>query len=379
MPPTVARARSEGTTDAAVADVVARLGAGLCGAPATLVVVFASPAHDPKSVAAGVAAAFPTAVTVGCTSCGEFTDGGNGRHGIAAMAVPAGVVDGAVGTVVDLGDDPAAATRRAVHELEERLGTPLRTLDPECHVGLLLVDPMSCAEELVNDTLGDLAPVLDVVGGSAGDDGARVRTSVWSGDHLSDGGLALVVLQTSGRFRVVKTCSFVPTGRTVQVTAADPRRRTVSTLDGRPAAEVYAGMLGTDVGSLDFALMSGHPLGQVIDGRPWIRSVRAPLPDGGLAFHSRVRPGLRLGLMRPTDLLGDTRQALRTAVDDLDGQATCAVLFNCILRRLEMDARGITDGFVDTFDGLPVVGFHTYGESWMDHMNQTLTGIVFGS
>jgi hypothetical protein len=54
------------------------------------------------------------------------------------------------------------------------------------------------------------------------------------------------------------------------------------------------------------------------------------------------------------------------------------VLFNCILRRLELDANGSTQAFVQTFKEISAAGFHTYGESWLGHMNQTLTGVLFG-
>jgi len=51
---------------------------------------------------------------------------------------------------------------------------------------------------------------------------------------------------------------------------------------------------------------------------------------------------------------------------------------NCILRRLELDASGRGQGFVDAFAGVPTAGFHTYGETWLGHVNQTLTGVIFG-
>jgi hypothetical protein len=54
-------------------------------------------------------------------------------------------------------------------------------------------------------------------------------------------------------------------------------------------------------------------------------------------------------------------------------------MFNCILRRLEMDQKDLGDEFVSTFGGIPASGFHTYGESWLGHINQTLTAVVFGT
>jgi hypothetical protein len=34
--------------------------------------------------------------------------------------------------------------------------------------------------------------------------------------------------------------------------------------------------------------------------------------------------------------------------------------------------------YIATFGSIPAAGFHTYGESWLGHMNYSLTGLVFG-
>ena len=80
--------------------------------------------------------------------------------------------------------------------------------------------------------------------------------------------------------------------------------------------------------------------------------------------------------MQSGDILAETATALTAAVDSLGGSASAGVLFNCILRRLELDPKDQTQAFVGTFAKVPVAGFHTYGESWLGHMNQTLTGVL---
>jgi hypothetical protein len=52
--------------------------------------------------------------------------------------------------------------------------------------------------------------------------------------------------------------------------------------------------------------------------------------------------------------------------------------FNCILRRLDMDAQSLHAPFLRTFEGLQCAGFHTYGESYLGHINQTLTSVLMG-
>jgi hypothetical protein len=178
-------------------------------------------------------------------------------------------------------------------------------------------------------------------------------------------------------FRVVKTCSFRPAGKALRITKADVATRTVLQFDGRPAMEAYADALGVEVSALTGAWAS-HPVGLMIDGEPWIRSPQGPTAGGGIKFYAQILEGMDVEVMTATDLDGDTAAAIALAKSDLGGHAGGAVLFNCILRRLEMDAAGSADAFVSSLGGVPAAGFHTYGETWLGHVNQTLTGVVFG-
>jgi hypothetical protein len=54
-------------------------------------------------------------------------------------------------------------------------------------------------------------------------------------------------------------------------------------------------------------------------------------------------------------------------------------MFNRILRRLEIDQKNLGDRFVDALADIPTAGFPTYGESWLGHINRTLTAVLFGN
>ena len=209
-----ARAHVTGPSGPAVQALVEELYQGLRGQPATAVLWFASSAYQPEDLAGPLAAAFPDAAVVGCSTAGEFTDRSMATGGISAIALPYGMLTGAVAALADLSQDAAYGTWRAVEALEASLGMPLRDLDPSCHLGFILIDGVHGAEELVNEVIGNAAPLLDVVGGSAGDDLAFRQTWVTVGEHVSRQGAALLVCQSAVPFRVVKACSFVPTGGT---------------------------------------------------------------------------------------------------------------------------------------------------------------------
>ena len=51
--------------------------------------------------------------------------------------------------------------------------------------------------------------------------------------------------------------------------------------------------------------------------------------------------------------------------------------FNCILRTLELEATNQTEAYGKVFDDIQTVGFSTYGEEYMGHINQTATMVLF--
>jgi hypothetical protein len=373
-----ARAHASGPVRQAVAEVTDALVHGLGSEEPAAVLYFASSRYDPTEIAGPMAEAFPDAVTIGCSTAGEFTDTVTGTNGISAIALPFGILTGALAALGDLDGDVTKGMWSAVHELEDCLEIPLRDLDPSCHLGFVLIDGLSLAEEKVNEVLGNAAPVLDIVGGSAGDDLAFDHTWVAVGHKISYHGAALLVCQTAVPFHVMKTCSFTPTGRVLRITEADVATRTVLSFDGRTAADVYAEAVGVRRDALDDSVWMSHPVGLMINGQPWIRSPQAVTPEGHVVFYAQILPGMEVEVMEATDMVADTRNAVTEARTALGDQVSGAVLFNCILRRLEMDAKRMGTPFLESFDGLPLAGFHTYGETWLGHVNQTLTGVVFG-
>jgi hypothetical protein len=51
--------------------------------------------------------------------------------------------------------------------------------------------------------------------------------------------------------------------------------------------------------------------------------------------------------------------------------------FQCILRTLQLRDEQRCDRYGEIFEGIPAIGFSTYGEAYLGHMNQTSTMLVF--
>jgi hypothetical protein len=373
---TVGRAYVSDSTPGAAEALIAALRDDLAGQDTSVVLYFASAEHDPAHLAGPLCEAFPEASVLGCSTAGEFTDQAGGTRGVAAVALPSSLVRQHAAAIGHLSPDPAVGTRQALHAIESDIGLPLRSLDPARWVGFALIDGMHGNEEAVNQQFGNVAPLLNVVGGSAGDDLAFERTWVSVGDQVSWHGVALVVAEAAVPFEVVKSCSFTPTRSVLRITKADASTRTVWEFDQRPALEVYAEVLGVDQADVDSSAFMKHPVGLMIDGEPFIRSPQQVVDGRGIRFYCEILEGMDVVLMQSGDLVADTSDAITAARDRL-GSTSGAVFFNCILRRLEMDAGGLHGPFLDALGGVPSAGFHTYGESWLGHINQTLTGVVF--
>jgi hypothetical protein len=89
------------------------------------------------------------------------------------------------------------------------------------------------------------------------------------------------------------------------------------------------------------------------------------LPDGSLvvaAFTADVVP--------KAEVVGFAGNDVKSAL--AGSQHRGLVVFNCILRTLEMKDQGITEAFGKLFTR-PSVGFSTYGEAYIGHINQTAT------
>jgi len=370
------RAHVTGPAAEAVPELIRTLRAEL--ADPALVLYFASSAYEPDEVAGPIAEAFDGAVVAGCSTAGEFTDRSNATEGISAIALPSSVVGTVTAGMGELRPDPEHGTRAAVAEVESALGRPLRSLEAGKALGFVLIDGMSDAEERVNAELANAAPLLDIVGGSAGDDLAFKKTWVTLHGRVSWSGVVLIMCEVRAPFHIIKSCSFRPMERTLRVTRADLVSRTVHEIDGRPALEAYAAALGLQPHEVTEQTLFEHPLGLMIDGKPWIRSPRTVNADGSISFYAQVLEGCDVELMSATDLVGDTRSSMMSAVEAAGGAASGAVLFNCVLRRLQIDHENTGEQFVDSLAGVPSAGFHTYGETWLGHVNQTITGVVFG-
>ncbi len=339
---------------------------------------FCSHEHDGTALSLALRARFPDAEVVGCTTAGEFVGRRGGTGGAVAIAITSDMANACYGAMARLENGVDVAVTAAGRAIEHRAGIDLRNADPSRYVGIVLIDGLHMYEEQVNWALGQVAPLVTFVGGSAGDNLQFKETRVFYNGECSAAGAVLLLLDLRVPFSVVKTCSFRPTDQVFTVTRADTPHRVVYELDHQPVLQAYARAAGVAPAELDKNVFMKNPLGLMLDDQPWIRSPLAAQADGGLKFYCQIVEGTRVHLMHSTDLVAETRTAIGQGAQQLGRPIRAAIVFNCILRRLELDAAQTHDSFLEIFAGFPTAGFHTYGESYLGHINQTCTALLFG-
>lgn len=354
----------------AAQDAVAEIRAQLAGNDPTLVVFFASSSFEPESISRLMSEAFPNAEVFGCSTAGEIVSGLMLNNSVVAMAFDRQTVKSAK---VEVLENLEVESYAAFNSFERHFGKSMAEMDPKQYVGIVLIDGLSGKEELIIDRIGDLTNV-NFIGGSAGDDLKFVATHVYANGRSYSNAAVLAMLEPVGEFDFIKTQSFCPSEQTLLVTKANEAGREVLEFNGRPAAVAYAEALGTTVGDAPNRFMH-NPVGLVFEGEPFVRSPQQIKGDA-MVFYCSVKEGMELKVLESTDIIADTRMALATAQTNL-GHVSGIINFNCILRTLELGQKGLSQSYGELFNHVPTIGFSTYGEQFIGHINQTATMLVF--
>lgn len=315
---------------------------------------FHATAFDAAAVAALFTEYFPGVAALGCSTAGEIATDRMLDGGLVVAAFAADEVARAE-VVAIAGDDVKSALATLTGRFD--------AVDYSTQVGLILMDGLSGKEESVMESLGDCTD-LTFVGGSAGDDLKFAKTDVFANGERVAGVGALALLHVPAGFDLIKTQSFSTTGRTLTPTRVDSANRAVLEFDGQPAAQAYAAAVGVTEREAAGAFMSS-PLGLMAGDEPFVRSPQR-IDGDKLHFYCSVPEGLELAVLKGTDIVADTGAALA------ESKHRSLIVFNCILRTLDLKAQGKTAAFGQLFTQ-PTVGFSTYGEAYIGHINQTAT------
>ena len=362
----------------AVHDAVCELRAALDG-EFQHIVAFFSADYEVAELAAGLREAFKGVTISGCSTAGGISPEGLMENGVLLIAFPRKGFRIHTGVIEDVDAIGVERASEIVRDLKVRLGLHDREKLAERVFGMLLVDGLSKAEEPLVAAVPWACGDMQLIGGSAGDGLAFRETLLIHEGRVLTRAAILILVESDYPFRIFKTSNFEPTPIKLVVTAADVEGRTVHELNAEPAAREYAsaiGLLPDEIGPFSFA---SYPLVVKVGGDYYCRSIRNMNPDGSLSFFCAIDEGLVLTVARPNDMLLATERTLEE-IDHSLGGIDIVLGFDCVLRRLDAENRQIRRQMEDLYKRYRVVGFHTYGEQLNSmHLNQTLTGVAFGS
>jgi signal transduction histidine kinase/CheY-like chemotaxis protein len=368
----------------------------------TAALVFSSVRHDLDAVLRGVRGALPGVPLVGATTAGEICRGHHaGSVAVGVLASPYLSVRVGVGEGVSRDWRAALEQALATPELAPYFdGTPHAWAELGARgrgAFALLLSPgntrhavsrsFDLHEALKRRSLGG----LPIFGGSAADDWRMERNFVLAGDRAVPDGVLVAVLETDLQFGVALDHGFVPAGPSFTVTGADGHE--LVTLDGRPAAEVYAEVLGTTRRALErehLTLATRRVLGMCDPLGAYVPAVASWVtPRGGILLTRAVAAGTELSLLEigPSTASAAGTEAIRKA--RLRGgisRPAAAITAYCALRPrlLGEAAAGEVPRMAEALGGAPLLGFSSFGEQAPSddgvgqHTNAVIAALVIG-
>jgi hypothetical protein len=373
------RVRSGSSRQADPEAAVRELAAAINQPDAALVIVFFSSHFDLDRLGEALKSQFGTTPLIGCTTAGEIGPAGYLDGSLSGVSFHRDDLCFEVALLEGLSNFDFRSGQRFAHNLKEKLRQRAPALAPGNSFAFMLIDGLCQREEAVARAFHDGLSGVALVGGSAGDDLAFKETKVlYGGRFVSDAALLLLATMPFP-LMVFKTQHFVSTDERLVVTEAIPEKRIVVEINGCPAAEEYARVVGSSIDQLNSMVFAAHPVLVRIGNADFVRSIQTMNADGSLTFYCAIDEGIIFRVAQGVDMINNLETALEDVVKRI-GSPALILGCDCILRQLESKQRGLRERIGVLMANRQVVGFSTYGEQYCGmHINQTFTGIAIGS
>ena len=309
----------------------------------------------------------------GCTTAGQISSQGYERDTLLLLSFPRAYFRCASLLFEDLKPlSPTSVALKAKRFVETFQHTARWN-----RLALMITDGLSKQEDLLVSTLETILEDLPIFGGSAGDGLRFSQTFVLNGDKVHTNAAVLLLIETALEFQGLSFDHFMPDGEELVITESDPDERLVYEINGSPATQEYARLVGCPVQALSPEVFAENPMLLRHNSRHYVRAISDTKDHGALAFLAAIDDGLILTLGRGREILKTLDTEL--TVKDRSGHAPDFILgFDCVLRRLEIEQKSLLPQASEILQNHRVFGFNTYGEQQSGvHMNQTFVGVAF--
>lgn len=335
---------------------------------------FASSNYDQHNLNYLMQQSFKDSSILGCSTSGELVSGKVLSNSVVAMAFDLEAIEDVKIEVIK-NISQSVDVEPAFMSFEKHFGESSYSMDVKKYVGLILIDGLSKSEEKIMDKIGARTDV-DFIGGSAADDLKFYKTYVYSEGNAYTDAAVIALLKPNIEFGIIKTQSFKVLDHIFCATKVDEENRKVLEFDNKPAAEVYAKALNVPVEEAQDHFMT-NPVGLVIgEDNVYVRSPQQIIDNKEIMFYCNILEGMEVSLLQSTNIIEDTKRAIENKKHEL-GNICGMINFHCILRALELEKDGLSQEYGQLFSDIPTIGFSTYGEEYIGHINQTSTILAF--
>lgn len=367
-------ARRAYTTEPDPARAVAELAAELQATGASAVLLFCSGPYALGPLGSAIARTI-SAPVVACTADGQVGANGFERGGITGVSLTSSDLHMRAHFLSPLSlcqSQAVSLSREQARRAAESPGTR--------SFGVLLVDGLSHGEEYVTSALYESFGNVPIVGGSAAASRHHPRPAVYHDGRFVHEAAVLALFETKSLvFETFVTQHFVPSETKLVVTLADADRRLVYELNGKPASRAYAAALGLRASELGPRHFACHPLLLNLGEQLFPRAIRQQESDGSLRMAAALEEGLVLSIARSPDPVAALERTF-AEVERQIPEPTALLVFDCVLRRVELEARGLDNQVGELLARKQAVGFSSYGEQLGPlHVNHSLTGVALGT
>ncbi|MCV3274060.1 FIST N-terminal domain-containing protein [Roseobacter sinensis] len=328
---------------------------------------------DGRRVAAALEEALEGVPVFGCSSAGQITPHGYETDALLLLAFPKAHFR--CSSILFEPLKPLSTT--AIATAAQRHEKTFSHTAGWHRLGLIFADGLSKQEDVLISTLETVLDDLPLFGGSAGDALRFEDTYVLHQGRCYGNAATLLLLETDLPFRGFGFDHFLPGGTPIVITGADPDERKVFEINGAPAAQEYARLVGCAVADLSPQIFAENPLLIEYKDRHYVRAISDAGEDDALSFLAAIDDGLIMTLGQGQEIIRTLQSGLD--IHDEQGRRPDFILgFDCVLRKLEIEQKQLGRAVSEVLCSAHVVGFNTYGEQHCGvHMNQTLVGVAF--
>lgn len=373
--------RKASSANSNLTQALAEVSRDLCCVDASLSLVFLGTDLSNEQLQAELVNSFGDAPVIVCTTAGEIIPGGFQLGSVCGVSFPKSHFSSSIceiEKVDEFSDETMQKLRSSIQASEahrSKLGPRAKS------IALLFIDGMSQQEEYVASYLSLLLKEIPLVGGSAGDNLMFQRARIFFDGKVRQANAVVAFLTTLVPFRIFKTQHFSKGDQPLVVTSADADTRRINEINGETAATAYAKAIGIGRERLNSEVFSANPLVINIGGELFVRSILQMNDDGSFTLACSIEDGLVLTIANKHSLIDETEKAFAGLEAEL-GPLDLSLFFECIHRRIEIESfsDAAKKKYFDFYKRVSALGFYTYGEQYCGlHINQTLTGVAFGS